>query len=124
MNLNARFQASLLPERTGAWFHAHPEHAGAVAAITRRRNAATRTLPALTEAVEQHTKTVRKAVSEPEDAPKLDPIDIKAKIIVEVRETLFHSLDDFVTATLKLITGRNGCEGGVADSDDAEGIAE
>jgi hypothetical protein len=66
---------------------------------------------------------VRKAVREAEDAPKLDPVEIKPELTVEPPEPLFHTLDDFVTATKKLIARRDGGEADDEDWDEAEGGA-
>ena len=87
------------------------------------REAASAAAEELTDAVEQHVEAVHKAVREAEDAPKLDPVEIKPELIVEPPEPLFHSTDDFVTATRKLITRRDGGEGEAddADRDDEEG---
>jgi hypothetical protein len=116
--LDHRFAAAdAMPEGTGEWFKTLPAYTAAVEAITPLRETAIDAVDALTEAVEQHTGAVRKAVREAEDAPKLDPIEVEPEITVEPPEPLFHSRDDFLAATRKLIARR------VGDSDGAEGVA-
>ena len=123
--LDKRFDAAnALPEDTDAWFKALPAYTAAVEAITPLREAASAAAEELTDAVEQHVEAVHKAVREAEDAPKLDPVEIKPEITVEPPEPLFHSTDDFITTTRKLIARRVGGEGEANDdSDNAEGGA-
>jgi hypothetical protein len=122
--LDHRFDAAnALPEDAGAWFKALPAYTAAVEAITPLREAASAAAEELTEAVEHHVAEMRKAVREAADAPKLDPVEIKPDLNVEPPEPLFHTRDDFITATRKLIARRDGGEGEADDdgSDDAEG---
>ena len=83
------------------------------------REAASAAAEELTDAVEHHVAVVRKAVREAEDAPKLDRVEIKPELTVEPPEPLFHSTDDFITATKKLIARRDGGEGEADDGDDS-----
>jgi hypothetical protein len=96
-------EANALPKGADAWFKALPEYTAAVEAIAPLRKTATVAAEELTEAVKQHVAAVRTAVHEAEDAPKLDPLAIKPEITVDAAEPMFRTLDDFVTATRKLI---------------------
>jgi hypothetical protein len=119
-SLDQRFDAAnTIPEGADDWFKALPAYTTAAAAIGPLHEDALQAAEALTEAIEDHVAAVRKAVREAEDAPVPDPIDIKPEITVEAAEPLFHSRDDFVTATRKLIARRDGSEGG--GDDDGEG---
>ena len=76
-------------------------------AITPLREAAIAAAEALNDAVEHHVEAVRKAVREAEDAPKLDPVEIKPEITVEPPEPLFHYVSTIsLTSTRKLISQR------------------
>ncbi len=120
--LDGRFDAAnALPEGTDEWFKALPTYTAAVEAITPLREAANAAAEEVTEAVEHHVAEVRKAVREAEDAPKLDPVEIKPELTVEPPEPLFHTLDDFITATKKLIARRDGGEGEADDEGDSDG---
>jgi hypothetical protein len=124
--LDQRFAAAnTMPESADEWFKALPAYTTAFEAIEPLHDAAIEAAEALTEAVEHHVAELQKAAREAEDAPTLDPIDIKPEITVEAPAPLFHSQDDFVTATRKLIARRDGSEGGDDDddSDDGEGGA-
>jgi hypothetical protein len=122
--LDRRFDAAnALPEGTDEWFKTLPAYTAAVEAISPLREVASAAAEELTEAVEHHVAEVRKAVREAEDAPKLDPVEIKPELTVEPPEPLFHTLDDFVTATKKLIARRDGGEADDEDWDEAEGGA-
>jgi hypothetical protein len=48
------------------------------------------------------------AVREGKNAPTPDPIDIHPKITAARPEPTFHSLENFITATRKLIARRDG----------------
>ncbi len=110
--LNQRFnEADAMPREVQEWFDALPACTVAVEAITPLRNAAAEAADALKKAVEEHAEAVRKAVREAEDAPTLEPVDVTPEIAVEPPEPMFHTRDDFLTATRKLIARRDGVEG-------------
>jgi hypothetical protein len=116
-SLDRRFDAAnALPEEADAWFKALPAYTEAADSLCSLHAAASDAVDELCDAVEHHIEAVRKAVREAEDAPKLDPVEIKPEIIVDPPEPLFHSLDDFVTSTRKLIARRDG-------NDDDDGSA-
>jgi hypothetical protein len=119
--LDARFDAAnALREDADAWFKALPAYAEAAESLRALHADARDAVDELAEAVEHHVEAVRAAVREAEDAPKLDPVEIKPDITVELPEPLFHSRDDFVTATRKLIARRDGGEGEIADATEVE----
>jgi hypothetical protein len=98
--VSRRFDETMaIPEEADAWFKALPAYTDAVEAITPLHEAAVEAVEALNEAVEEHAASVRNVVRDAEDAPKLDLIKITPEVAVELPEPLFHSRDDFVTAT-------------------------
>ena len=124
-SLDQRFNAAnALPEDADTWFKALPAYAEAAESIRALHAAASDAVNELSEAVEHHVEAVRKAVSEAEDAPELEPVEIKPELTAEPPEPLFHSIDDFVTSTRKLIARRDGgdCKvgGGEFGDDDGE----
>ena len=101
--LDSRFDAAnALPEDIDTWFKALPAYAEAAESIRALHAAASDAVDELIEAVEHHVEEVRAAALEAEDAPKLDPVEIKPELTVEPPEPLFHSTDDFFTSTRKL----------------------
>ena len=100
--------ASAIPDGVQDWFKALPAYNAAVEAITPLREAALVAAEALNDAAEEHAAALRKAVREAEDAPKPDPIDINPAITIEPPEPMFHTLEEFLNSTRKLIARRDG----------------
>jgi hypothetical protein len=109
-------QAVATPRHDQEWFDNLPEVRAAVDEIAKLHGAATNAANDLVSSVERHSKTISDAVENADDAPELKPVTIEPKLLGEVPEPLFHSLDDWIVATRKLQERKNG-------SDDAEGGA-
>jgi hypothetical protein len=97
----------VIPEEAGAWFKALPAYTEATEAIAPLHEAAGDAVDALYQAIEEHATAVRGAVRTAEDAPKLDPVEIKPEIAIELPAPMFQTLDDFSTATFKLIARKS-----------------
>lgn len=123
--LDQRFDdAHTIPEGADKWFKGLPAYATAVEAIGPLHEATLDAAEALAEAIDHHVVEVRRATLEAKDAPTLDRSDIKPEITVEAPQPLFHSLDDFITATRKLIARRDGSEGGSDDESEDDDARE
>jgi hypothetical protein len=116
--LDQRFDsANATPNHVRDWFLTLPAYTAAVETIMPLRTAAVEAIDALNNAAEEHAAEVHKAVHEAKDAPKLEQVEIKPEITAIPPEPMFHTLEDFVTATRKLITRRDGSEGGAVNDD-------
>jgi hypothetical protein len=107
--LDQRFDAAMkMPEGADEWFKALPAYVTAAEAIGPLHEASLEAADVLMDAVDYHVTEVQRAAHEAADAPTLEPIDIKPEISIDPPEPLFHSLDDFIVATKKLIARRDG----------------
>jgi hypothetical protein len=110
------YRAIALPRRVREWFEDLPEYQAAAEEITDLHTAAVNATNKLASAVADHSETVRQAVENAPDAPKLKPVNVTPNL-PETPAPLFHSRDDWLTATLKLQARRDGeddDEGGVS----------
>jgi hypothetical protein len=122
--LDQRFNAvNTMPEGADEWFKSLPAYMTAVESDRATARGRARSRRSFDRGDRPPRNRVRKAAREADDAPPVDPIDIKPEIAVEPPEPLFHSLDDFIVATRKLMARRDGSEGGPHDESPENGEA-
>jgi hypothetical protein len=92
-----------LPTVVTAWFKALPEYAAAVTAVTEKHCLAEAAAEAVNDEMEHQFEVVQEAVRDATDAPKLPVFEIEPTISATAPEPMFSTVDDFVSASRKLV---------------------
>jgi hypothetical protein len=109
--LEARYRlATRTPDEVLRWFAGLPEVGAAATEIARLHASATASADELADAVQRGYEAVRDAVADADDAPVIEDIEIAPDIEGDPPEPLFHSLEEWVTATRRLREHRGGDE--------------